>query len=200
MTLVSTSIEDGIDAVRAGAVIGVATDTVYGLATSASLPGADRLLSEAKGRSVDVPVQVLVSGLEQASSVGMWSRSARRVAEILWPGPVTLVVPRRSDVRLDLGGTAETIGIRWPATSLAAELCARFGPLAATSANRHGEPPLCSAKEVATIFSSSIRLVLDGGILSGVASTVVDLTGDEPSVLREGALSIAEVKVALLSR
>jgi L-threonylcarbamoyladenylate synthase len=103
------------------------------------------------------------------------------------------------DALLDLGGTAETIGIRWPAPCLAAELCARFGPLAATSANHHGEPPLCSAKEVATIFSSNVRLVLDGGTLSGEASTVVDLTSDEPSVLREGALSIAEVKEALLS-
>lgn len=200
MTRVSTSVEDAVAALRAGSVIGIPTDTVYGLASSAMLPGADRLLADAKGRSREVPVQVLVSGFEQASSVGIWSEAATRVAEILWPGAVTLVVPRRPDVRLDLGGRAETIGIRWPALSLAVEVCALFGPLAATSANHHGEPPLCSAEDVARTFSSSIDLVLDGGTLSGLASTVVDLTGDEPSVLREGAMSVAEVNAALVSR
>ena len=199
MTQVSTSIDDAVDALRSGSVIGIATDTVYGIATDVFLPGADRLLADAKRRSASVPVQVLVSGFEQALSVGIWSDAARRAAGILWPGAVTLVVPRRSDVRLDLGGAGDTIGIRWPARSLAVEVCSRFGPLAATSANHHGETPLRSAQQVAETFASSVSLVLDGGFLSGIASAVVDLTGAEPSVLREGALTPAKVKEALQS-
>lgn len=194
---VSTSIDDAVEALSSGSVIGIATDTVYGIATDAFLPGADRLLADAKRRSAGVPVQVLVSGFEQALSVGIWSDAARRAAGILWPGAVTLVVPRRPELRLDLGGEGDTIGIRWPAPSLAVEVCRLFGPLAATSANHHGEPPLCSAQEVAETFASSVSVVLDGGLLSGIASAVVDLTGDEPSVLREGVLSAAKVNEAL---
>jgi L-threonylcarbamoyladenylate synthase len=197
VTPVSTSIDDALEALRTGLVIGVATDTVYGLTTDALRLGADQALARAKGRSLDVPVQVLVSSFEQATSVGVWSDRARQAAGILWPGALTLVVPRRKDVVLHLGGDATTVGIRWPADSAVLEVCSRFGPLAATSANRHGEPPLRSAKEVAVTFAESIALVLDGGSCSGLASTVVDLTGPEPKVLREGAISAIEIDQAL---
>jgi L-threonylcarbamoyladenylate synthase len=197
VTPVSTSIDEAIDALRTGLVIGVATDTVYGLATDALLPGADQVLASAKERSVEVPVQVLVSSFEQATSVGVWSDQARRAADILWPGAVTLVVPRRRDLQLDLGGDGTTIGIRWPAGSVVVEVCSRFGPVAATSANRHGEPPLETATEVANAFADSVAVVLDGGRCSGLASTVVDLTREVPAVLREGAISAVEVEEAL---
>jgi tRNA threonylcarbamoyl adenosine modification protein (Sua5/YciO/YrdC/YwlC family) len=197
VTRVSTSIDDAVEALRDGLVVGVATDTVYGLVIDAMLPGANQVLAHAKGRSEEVPVQVLVSGFDQASSLGAWSDEARRAAGVLWPGGVTLVVPRKPGVQLDLGGDGTTVGIRWPELSMVAEICNRFGPLAATSANRHGDPPLRDAKEVATAFAGSVPLVLDGGHCSGLASTVVDLTGDEPKVLREGTLSAAEVADAL---
>jgi L-threonylcarbamoyladenylate synthase len=178
-------------------VIGVATDTVYGLATDALLSGANQVLARAKERSVEVPVQVLVSSFEQATSVGEWSPQARRAADILWPGAVTLVVPRRRDLQLDLGGDGTTVGIRWPAGSVVVEVCTRFGPIAATSANLHGEPPLGTATEVARVFADSVAVVLDGGRCSGLASTVIDLTRDVPVVLREGAISAIEVEKAL---
>jgi L-threonylcarbamoyladenylate synthase len=197
VTRVSTSIDDAIDALRSGLVIGVATDTVYGLATDALLTGADQVLASAKRRSVEVPVQVLVSSFEQATSVGVWSDQARRAADILWPGAVTLVVPRRRDLQLDLGGDGTTVGIRWPEGSAVVEVCSRFGPIAATSANLHGEPPLGTAAEVANAFADSVAVVLDGGRCSGLASTVVDLTREVPAVLREGAISAVEVEEAL---
>jgi L-threonylcarbamoyladenylate synthase len=197
VTPASTSIDDAVDALRAGLVVGIATDTVYGLATDAFAPGASEALARAKGRSAEVPVQVLVSGFEQASSVGVWSDRSTRAAGILWPGAVTLVVPRRNDLDLDLGGDGTTVGVRWPARSMVVELCNLFGPLAATSANRHGEPPLLSAAEVATTFAGSVAVVVDGGVCSGLASTVVDLTRDDAPVLREGAVSAAKVKEAL---
>lgn len=189
--------DDALEALRAGLVVGVATDTVYGLVTDALLSGADQNLARAKDRSPEVPIQVLVSSFEQASSVGLWSDKARRAAGILWPGAVTLVVPRRADVSLDLGGDGTTIGIRWPAGSEVVEVCSRFGPLAATSANRHGEPPLRTAREVMTTFGESVAVVLDGGFCSGLASTVVDLTADETKVLREGAIPATEIERAL---
>jgi L-threonylcarbamoyladenylate synthase len=197
VTRVSTSTEDAIEALRAGLVIGVATDTVYGLATDALLSGANQVLARAKERSVEVPVQVLVSSFEQATSVGVWSDQARRAADILWPGAVTLVVPRRRDLQLDLGGDGTTVGIRWPSGSVVVEVCSRFGPIAATSANLHGDPPLGTATEVARAFADSVAVVLDGGRCSGLASTVVDLTRDVPVVLREGAISAIEVEKAL---
>lgn len=189
MARVVASLAEAVVAVRAGLVVGIATDTVYGLAVDATLADAAVLLAGAKGRSTDVPVQVLVSGIDQALSIGEWSPAALRVAAAVWPGAVTLVVPRRPGVELHLGGDGATVGIRWPANELAAHLCARCGPVAATSANRHGEAPLVSASEVARAFSQEVAVVVDGGRCPGVASAVVDLTGAEPRMLRSGAVS-----------
>lgn len=196
MTRVVDSAADAVVALRGGLVVGVPTDTVYGLAVDATLADAADLLGRAKGRPSEVPVQVLVSGLGQALSIGEWSADALRVAGRLWPGAVTLVVPRRPGVEMYLGGDGTTIGIRWPDHDLAVDLCARCGPLAATSANRHGEPPLETAVEVAEVFADEVAVVLDGGSCPGTASTVVDLTGDSPRLLREGAVSEAVVSEA----
>lgn len=183
------STNDAVMALRDGLVVGIPTDTVYGLAIDAARPNAPTALALAKGRSSNVPLQVLVSGHDQALSIGQWSPEALRVAAFVWPGAATLVVPRRPGVELHLGGDGATVGIRWPAHALAVELCDRCGPLAATSANRHGEPPLATASEVAEAFCDSVAVVLDGGRCPGLASAVVDLTGDAPRVLRAGALS-----------
>jgi L-threonylcarbamoyladenylate synthase len=187
---VVTSLDDAVIAVKAGLVIGIATDTVYGLAVDATVPDASASLAAVKGRSSEVPVQVLVSGIEQALSIGKWSPAALRVALAVWPGAATLVVPKRPRVELHLGGDGTTVGVRWPRNELASELCARCGPVAATSANRHGEAPFVTAAEVADAFSSEIALVVDGGPCQGTASTVVDLTGVEPLVIRAGAVPL----------
>lgn len=189
MTRVVASIDDAVVAIKGGLVVGIATDTVYGLVADPTLADAAASLARAKGRSTDVPLQVLVSGIDQAVSLGEWSPEALRVAACVWPGAATLVVPRRAGLDLHLGGDGITVGIRWPAHLLTVELCARCGPLAATSANRHGEPPLVTAAEVAEAFSEEVAVVIDGGRCPGSASTVVDLTGETPRVLRAGAVS-----------
>jgi tRNA threonylcarbamoyl adenosine modification protein (Sua5/YciO/YrdC/YwlC family) len=143
---------------------------------------------------------VLVAGIDQALAIGVWSDSARRAAVAIWPGAVTIVVPRRGDVELHLGGDGRSVGIRWPDHALATDLCERFGPLAATSANLHGEPPLLTAQQVVEAFSGSVDVVVDGGICQGTASTVVDLTGGEPVVLREGSVSRSVIESALRSQ
>jgi L-threonylcarbamoyladenylate synthase len=182
------SLDEAADAIRDGLVVALATDTVYGLAVDAARTDAVEALARLKGRPSEVPVQVLVSGIEQALSIGDFSPNALRVAGAVWPGAATLVVPVRPGVELQLGGDGTTVGIRWPAHELASELCARCGPLAATSANRHGEPPFETAAEVAQAFSSQVAIVVDGGRCSGRASTVVDLTGESPRVLRVGVV------------
>jgi L-threonylcarbamoyladenylate synthase len=190
------SVEEAAEALRAGHVVAFATDTVYGIATDATLTDAAEKLAGAKGRSQQVPLQVLVSGLDQAKELGVWTDRALRVAETLWPGALTLVVERRPGAILHIGGDDHTVGLRWPDHPVSVSLCQMCGPLAATSANIHGDPPLTTAEEVAEAFDGSVEVIVDGGQLPGTASTVVDLTGDKPVVLREGGIPASAIEAA----
>lgn len=168
---------------RAGGTVVLPTDTVYGLAT---LPGGEHRLAELKGRPASMPVAVLVASLAQARSVsGPWGEEAERLAAEHWPGPLTLVVPGAA------AGDA-TVGVRWPRHGFVEALAREVGPIATTSANRHGSPTPTVASEAADALLGPPDLVIDGGPCEGSASTVVDVTGAEPVVLREGALA-AEV-------
>jgi len=184
-------VDAAAEALARGEVVALPTDTVYGLAVVASRPAAAAALARLKGRGADVPIQVLVAGLEQADALagpdGLRG-PARRLAERFWPGGLTVVVPRRAGVQLDVGGDGTTVGLRCPATGLVRALCRRVGPLAATSANRHGAPPLPTAAAVREAFGAALAVVVDGGACTGLASTVVDLTGPEPVCRREGAV------------
>lgn len=178
-------------ALAAGGVVGIPTDTVYGLAANPSVPGATDAIFALKGRPGSTPLPVLVTGVGQADQLGALSDGAHALARSLWPGGLTIVVERRPGVILELGGTTDRIGLRCPAHPVPLELCRQAGPLAATSANRHGEPDMASAPEVAETFPG--LLVLDGGECRGVASTVVDATGEEPVLLRAGAVPWEDV-------
>lgn len=186
-------------ALRKGAVAAVPTDTVYGLVVEARQPAAAARLSRAKGRDETTATQVLVADLGQAEELvapEALGGSVRRVLEEFWPGGLTVVLRRRAGLRLDLGGDPDSVGLRCPDHPWLQELCRQVGPLAATSANRHGEPPLISASEVLTVLGSAVAVVVDGGVGGQVASTVVDLRGT-PRVLREGAVP-ASTLLALL--
>jgi L-threonylcarbamoyladenylate synthase len=172
-----------------GEVVVIPTETVYGVAVLPDRPGAiDRLFS-AKARPPSVAVAVLVADPEQAAQLAA-DPLPRRLVERHWPGPLTLVVRRHPDIEWELGGDPETIGIRCPDHELVRTLCRRLGPIATTSANRHGEPTPPTAAEVAeALAGGGVSLVLDGGVCEGEPSSVVDLTGEQPRVLREGAVS-----------
>jgi tRNA threonylcarbamoyl adenosine modification protein (Sua5/YciO/YrdC/YwlC family) len=118
--------------------------------------------------------------------------------ERYWPGPLTLVLPRRPDLDADLGEEDATIGIRCPAHPVPLAICAKVGPIATTSANRHGEPAITTAGGVAKAFGPEIALVLDGGNCDQLPSSVVDCTGGAPKVLREGRISVAEILASLV--
>jgi tRNA threonylcarbamoyl adenosine modification protein (Sua5/YciO/YrdC/YwlC family) len=171
-----------------GAVV-LPTDTVYGVAVRADLPGAVDALARLKDRAAEQPVAVLVASLGQAEQVGDVPDRVRPIAERFWPGPLTLVLRRRAGLTWDLGEPAATVGVRVPDHELVRALAARVGPLATTSANRHGHPTPPTASAAADALTALPDLVVDGGPCDGVASTVVDATGDELIVLREGPLT-----------
>lgn len=184
-------VERAAKALLGGGLVVVPTETVYGLAALASDPDATRALFDRKGRGADVPVAVLCADAEQALALTQAAPPlAHDLAARHWPGPLTLVLPRRSGLGWVLGEPTDTIGLRCPDHDLIRALAARVGPIATTSANRHGLPTPASAAEAADQLLGAVDLVVDGGALTGTPSTVVDLTGDTPRVLRQGAVVI----------
>ena len=187
-------VADTVRALGAGQVVAIPTDTVYGLAVDPFRTGAaDRLFAlKRRPRHVDLPV--LVTGDEQAMSlVHAVPPVAGRLMARFWPGALTLVLPRRPGLGADLGTDEATIGLRCPAHPVPLALCEAAGPLATTSANLHGQPTLTTAADVAATFGGAVPLVLDAGPCRGAPSTVVDCTGQEPKLLREGRVPWAEI-------
>jgi tRNA threonylcarbamoyl adenosine modification protein (Sua5/YciO/YrdC/YwlC family) len=181
---------------RAGGIAGVPTDTVYGLAADPFRAGATDRLFKIKRRPRTFELPVLVADMEQALTLavaGAIPPVAERLMVRFWPGPLTVVLPRRPDLNADLGSDDATIGVRCPNHPVPLALCRAIGPIATTSANRHGEPPATTAPELAEALGSCVEVVLDGGQCTGNPSTVVDCTGAEPRLLREGRLSWDEV-------
>lgn len=192
-------IAEAVAALRAGHVVAIPTDTVYGLTVDPFRTGAADRLFAVKRRPREVDLPVLVASEEQALELAVAvPDTARRLMELYWPGALTLVLPRNPDVTADLGTDDATIGLRCPAHAVPLALCAAAGPLATTSANLHGEPTLSTAAEVVATFGNSLKLVIDGGTCAGAPSTVVDCTGEVPKLLRQGRIPWAEIVAALL--
>jgi len=187
-----------VKALSGGDIIGLPTDTVYGLAADPFHTGASDRLFRLKGRPRSVELPVLVGSEAQALSLcTAVPAAARRLMRRYWPGPLTLVLPRRPDLQADLGEEDATIGIRCPNHPVPLAVCAQIGAIATTSANRHGEAPLTTAQEVSEALGAELVLVLDAGVCDGLPSTVVDCTGQAPKVLREGRLRREEIIAAL---
>ncbi len=195
----SGALREAAAALADGAVVAVPTDTVYGLAVDPTQPDAVERLFTCKGRPSDVPLPILVAGSEQVALVADELEVAARIlADRYWPGPLTLVVPRRPGFTVDLGGppaARQTVGVRRPDHPVVIALCELLGPLAVTSANLHGAPPATTADEVVRVFAGSDQpeLVVDAGRCDGVPSTVVECRGPASRCLREGALPWAEL-------
>jgi tRNA threonylcarbamoyl adenosine modification protein (Sua5/YciO/YrdC/YwlC family) len=176
--------------------VAIPTDTVYGLAVDPRRPGATDALFDVKHRPTRLELPVLVASVDQAEGLagpdGL-SSVAGRLVRRFWPGSLTIVVPRRDDVDWILGGDGRTIGLRCPAHSFARRLCDRVGPLATTSANRHGEPPITLAWGLTEEFGDEVALVVDGGVCDGAPSTVIDVTGATLRCIRDGAVPWSEI-------
>jgi L-threonylcarbamoyladenylate synthase len=189
------SIAAAARALAAGDIVGIPTDTVYGLAADPFSSGASDRLFSVKRRPRTVELPVLVADIAQALSLAIAvPASARRLMERFWPGALTIVLPRRPDLNADLGTDDATIGMRCADHPVPLALCNAVGPLATTSANRHGEDPATTAAELAAALGAAVTVVLDGGACAGTASTVVDCTGVDPRLLREGGVSWSEIQ------
>ena len=192
------AVEQVARALASGQIVALPTDTVYGLAADPFRTGAADRLFAVKRRPRERDLPVLVADEEQALSLAMAvPAAARRLIERFWPGALTIVLPRRPDLVADLGSDEATVGVRCPAHPVPRAVCRAAGPLATTSANVHGQPPLTTASEVAATFGPAVAVVVDGGPCTGKPSTVVDCTGEEPKLLRDGRIPWADVLAAL---
>jgi tRNA threonylcarbamoyl adenosine modification protein (Sua5/YciO/YrdC/YwlC family) len=186
-------------AIRAGELVVLPTDTVYGLGADAFDPAAVRRLLDAKGRGRDMPPPVLVGSAGTldalATAVPRW---ARELVEHYWPGPLTVVVREQASLQWDLGDARGTVAVRMPHDAVAIELLGRTGPLAVSSANLHGRPAATDADEAAEMLADKVAVILDAGpTLDDRPSTIVDCTAAQPRVLREGAVPLAELRALL---
>jgi L-threonylcarbamoyladenylate synthase len=188
-------VEAVVAALGQGAVVVLPTDTVYGLVAVASDEAATARLFAVKQRSAGVPLAVLCASTAQALALAAPGEpeAVAAVAERWWPGPLTLVLPRRPGVALHLGEPATTIGLRVPDHGLVRSVAERVGPLAATSANRHGDPVVTTAADARAVFHDEVALIVDGGELLERSSTVVDATTLPWRVLREGPVSAEDI-------
>jgi L-threonylcarbamoyladenylate synthase len=191
---------------RAGGVIGFPTDTAYGLGADPFSESAVRRIFEIKGRSETKPILVLVDSIAMLRQLVAWpdvSEFAKTLAQRFWPGPLTMILPALATVpRLVTAGTG-TIGVRWPNAPFATSLVRAFGkPLTATSANRSSQPSTANAAEVRRQLGMDLEMLIEvrdedrndechGGatLAAPGGSTLLDLTGRIPKILREGPVS-----------
>jgi L-threonylcarbamoyladenylate synthase len=192
-----------IRVLRAGGVIAIPTDTVYGIAVALETPGGIERLFAAKSRPPDKAIALLLADAEQAAEIGVITAAAAALANAFWPGGLTLVVPRRTDRELPAAltggalapGAIPTVGLRVPDHEAPRALARALGPLPTTSANRSGEPELRDAAEIEATLGDALDLILDGGPSGGgPASTVVDCTGEAPVIVREGAIPATAIE------
>jgi L-threonylcarbamoyladenylate synthase len=178
-----------IDVIRSGGVVGVPTDTVYGLAVDPRSETAVVRLFDLKGRPADRPVALLAADLETAAAIVVITAEARRMAQRWWPGALTMVLEPVEPLPAWVGHpVTRSVGIRVPDHSELRELLAETGPLAVTSANLSGEEPALDERQAEAVFGGDVDLYVRGQCQGGSASTVVDLTSEPPRVVRPGPI------------
>ena len=195
----ATGVDAAVAALRRGELAVLPTDTVYGIAADAFSPTAVSALLEAKGRTRDMPVPVLVGSWRTLDGLAEEvTPQLRTLVEAFWPGGLTLVVRTAPSLLWDLGETRGTVAVRMPLHPVALAVLDHTGPLAVSSANRSGLPPAQDATEAARQLGTRVLVYLDGGpVGAGTASTIVDTTGERPRVLRAGAVPVEELAALL---
>jgi L-threonylcarbamoyladenylate synthase len=196
-----SDVGEAVAALREGGVVVLPTDTVYGLACTPGRPEAVAALAELKGRPPGQPVALVAASIEALLEEVPELREREAVLRRVLPGPYTLVLPN-PERRFPwlAGGNPDAIGVRVPALSgVAAAVLAKAGAVAATSANRHGDPDPRRLQDVPAEILAAVAATVDAGDLPGTPSTVLDLTGREPRVLREGAVPATEAVARVAS-
>jgi L-threonylcarbamoyladenylate synthase len=186
-----------LSVLREGSLLIYPTDTLYALGGLALEAAVSVSVRAAKGREEDKPLPLVASGLQQARSLcAWWPEAAGRLAERFWPGPLSLVLPARAEMPREVTSGTGTVAVRVPACELTRRLCA-YGPLIATSANRASAPPPRLCAEAVAAVGAFAALALDGGPGGSSSSTLVDLAGRSPRLLREGAVAWKDVLATL---
>ncbi len=189
-------LEKAVRSLNIGGVVVFPTDTLYGLGADVfSLPALQRIFS-IKGRPANLALPVLVAGLDQGEAVALPMNSpARQLAPRFWPGPLTLVLRRSPDLPGLVTGGADTVAVRMPGHPVPLELARRLGgPITGTSANLSGQPDLLDLGALENQLGNLVdHIIQTGPVPAGTASTIVDVTGDAPQLLREGAISVEDV-------
>ena len=179
--------DDAIQAIQAGEIIGVPTDTLYGVAADPFNQDALEKIFVLKGRPGLKPLALLVASIEQGQELAAFSDRALQLAEDHWPGGLTLVLPRLDSVPDWVGNTERrTVGLRCPDHETAIALLEECGPLAVTSANISGQAPALSDEDARDLFGSEVACYVPGEATGGEASTIIDLTQPAEWVLRDG--------------
>lgn len=186
-------LQRALRALTEGRIVGLPTDTVYGIGADPFRKEAVEALFEAKGRPGVKPIPILAADVEQVRQVALLDDRTARRASLHWPGGLTLVLHRKAGLPAWVGDTGrDSVGVRVPDHPVALALLASAGPLAVTSANRSGEEPAADERSARAALGDHVAVYLRGRGSGGPASTVVDLTGPEARVLRAGAVEWAE--------
>lgn len=197
---VADDIAHAVAVLHAGGLVAFPTETVYGLGADASNAGAVKKVFAAKGRPHDHP---LIVHIASAAQVSMWARAippaAEKLAQQFWPGPLTLILKRSAAASDLVTGGQDTVALRVPAHPMAQALLKAFGGgMVGPSANRFGRVSATSATHVREEFSGTLDCVLDGGACEvGIESTIVDVSGAKPALLRPGCITVAQIEAVL---
>jgi tRNA threonylcarbamoyl adenosine modification protein (Sua5/YciO/YrdC/YwlC family) len=192
----SEGLAAAVTAVLGGELVVLPTDTVYGVGADAFSPAAVTRLLAAKGRGREAPPPVLVGTVRAATAlVEDLGPDGQRLIDEFWPGGLTIVCRAARTLSWDLGDTKGTVAIRMPEDAVALDLLRETGPMAVSSANLSGSPSATTAGQARDYLGESVSVYLDGGTAAGgVASTIVDLTGPQPRLLRRGAISVGRLR------
>lgn len=189
-------LESAVDSIRRGELVVLPVDASYGLAADAFQPDAVDSLVASKGRGRDLPVPVLVGSWTGLDGLMLLVQpSVRELVEAFWPGALTLVVEHAPSLAWDLGDSRGTVAVRMPLHPVALELLARTGPLAVSGANRAGQPVPTTADDAQEQLGYPVAVYLDGGPCPDPQpSTIVDVSGDVPRLLRPGAVTLEQLR------
>jgi tRNA threonylcarbamoyl adenosine modification protein (Sua5/YciO/YrdC/YwlC family) len=192
----TSGIDAAVTAARGGELIVLPTDTVYGIGADAFIPAAVTTMLAAKGRGRNMPPPVLVGTARAAAAlVDDLGAFGQDLIDEFWPGALTLVFRASPTLMWDLGDTKGTVALRMPLHAVALDVLKQTGPLAVSSANRHGQPAAVTVDEAEQQLGEAVSVYLDGGPCVGnVPSTILDLTGTIPKVLRAGAISVDRLR------
>ncbi|MCC3764983.1 threonylcarbamoyl-AMP synthase [Glycomyces sp. TRM65418] len=192
----ATGLKSAARAVTGGRLVVIPTDTVYGIGCDAFNHAAVQALLAAKGRGRDMAPPVLIGSKRALDGIASdLPASAKELVEAFWPGPLTVVVPYTPSLTWDLGDTDGTVAVRMPLHPLALELLKETGPMAVSSANKHGQPPAETAADAKAQLGSDVSVYLEAGPSEdNLPSTIVDCVAHPPQILREGVLSLEQIR------